>query len=93
MRNHPCRLAVSNLFPIGITGVRHYLKTVYPKRCLCSLGHWLEASNIRRIKHYSMCNDQRMFRVDGSLNAVRREGLLTYKHEARFRLWVLLELL
>ncbi len=34
MRDHACRFAVSDLFSIGVTCVRHYLKTIYPK---CSL--------------------------------------------------------
>jgi hypothetical protein len=93
MRDHACRFAVSHLFSIGVAGVRHYLEAIYPKCSLCSLSHWLEAPNIRCIKDDSMCHDLRMLRVNCSLNVVRRESLLTYQHEARFRLWILLELL
>ena len=86
MRDHACRFAVSDLFSIGVTSVSHYLKTIYPKCSLCSLSHWPEAPNIRCIKHYSVCDDQRMLRVDGGLNVVSRESLLTHEGEARFRL-------
>ena len=29
--DHSCRVAVSDLFSIGVTGVRPYLKTIYPR--------------------------------------------------------------
>ena len=46
---------MSGLFSIGVTRVRDYLKTIYPKGSLCSLSHWLEASDIRCIKYDSVC--------------------------------------
>jgi hypothetical protein len=57
MRDHACRFAVSDLFSIGVTCVRHYLKTIYPKCSLCRLGYWSEASNLRCIKHDSVRHD------------------------------------
>lgn len=84
MRDHACRFAVGDLFSIGVTGVGHYLKRVYSKCSLCSLRHWPEAPNVRCIKHYIVCDDQRVLRVNGGLIIVSRESLLTYQHEARF---------
>jgi hypothetical protein len=72
MRHHACRFAVSDLFSIGVTGVRHYLETIYPKCSLCSLSHWLKATTISCIKYHGVRYDQCMFRVDGSLDVVRR---------------------
>jgi hypothetical protein len=37
---------VSDLLSIGVTGVRHYLETIYSKCSLRSLSHWLEATTI-----------------------------------------------
>jgi hypothetical protein len=44
VRHHACRFTVSDLLSVGVTGIRHYLETLYPKCSLCSLSHWFEAT-------------------------------------------------
>jgi hypothetical protein len=57
------------------------------------LRHGPETTDIGSIKHYSVGHDQRMFRIYGSLNVLRRKSLLANQHEPSLRLCILLQLL
>ncbi len=92
VRHHVCRFAVCNLFSIGITGVGHYLEAIHLKCLLSSLSHRLQATDIRCVEGHCVCHDQCVFRIDGSLDVVRRKGGLTHKHIASVRFRMLLQL-
>jgi serine/threonine protein kinase len=53
----------------------------------------LQATDIRYVEYHSVCDDQCVFRVNGSLDVVCRQSGLTHQHKTSLGLRMLLQLL
>lgn len=93
MRHHARRFAAAGLGTVGVAGVRDDVERIGIERLLRGLGHRLQTAVVACIQHHTVRRDEGVFRVDRSLHILRRVMGPGHRHEARFRLRVLLQFL
>jgi hypothetical protein len=66
-RHNAFGLALGSLLSIRVPCVCNDIKVFPPKYSLCSVGHRLQASIVRRVQHHIVRDDQRMLGIDCAL--------------------------
>src|SRR5579884_195133 len=86
------RLAVGRLLSVRVICIRNDIEYFFFEHGLCRISHRLQAAVIGCIQHNIMRDDDCVLSINGALQVICRLGISAHHHEARFRLWMLLQL-